>query len=1300
MSSATYWTLVGSASTARQAGDMGRARDLLERAIRLDPNDVTAQNALGDVLLAAHDPQGAEAAYRMALRRQADNPDAIRGVVGALSQQGRAAEALQFAERLSEQERERIGGLGALRAQQQQASARTAEQRGDLATARTDLENALLNDPQSPWIRLDLARVYNKLGALANARSVMDGLIASNPDLPDALYASALLYAELRDWDRVLQMLDRIAPQKRTRDMTALQRRAWVHANVDRASALAQQGQTGAAHALLEEAQSVAGTDPELLGAVAGAFADANDDNRAIGLIRQLLAQSGQPDAGLRMQYAGILLRTGQDAELVGVLRQLQDMSLTDAQRTDLGKLQQALAIRQADVLRLSGDLANAYEAIAPAIAANPDDPDLQAALARMYAATGEYDQALRLYVAAHKTRPADLDLTMAAAGTAAQARNFGFAEDAIGSALQQAPADPRVLAAAGRIYRAAGNNGKAAAYFRQALAAENARAGGPGNGAPDTRSAGAQGGADGTAQYANNRLPTNPFIGRKVIGAAMPANAPAVQGANASGAPTPGQFSGTGGPSGMPGMPGTGTSIPGTANAGTPGAEAPASFPGGYPYPTQAYPSSPAMRSPLSPSSSQTMPYLPSNVPAQYAQQVPGAATPAAASTMLPVNGRVLAPSSSNVADTRGMGEDSEGADYSGTTASGTGYGDTVSQPQQVYQQPQQVYQQPQQVYQQPQQVYQQPQQVYQQPQQAYQQRQQVYQQPQQAYQQPQQVYQQPQQIYQQQPAYRQVSQAVPPSGGYAPWPADPAYAQARNADTDCDSSGADGGTRSAAGSNAGTAPQTVCLPPVPRRAARKVARRAAAPPRDAAASGYASQQTYAPVYAQQPPLPQYAAQPVQQVASVQQIPVQAAAAPQWNQAAAPASVPGAALTVQQELDQINQQTTSTVAAGVSIHNRTGESGLSSLTDIEAPLEGRVRAGNGHVVVQVTPVTLDAGTPSTSYAVGSRFGAGPAAAYKQYVSDSAAISGQTANGVGISGGYETDRLRVDVGSTPVGFKETNVVGGLNFRGSLNDQTTYTLDASRRAVTDSLLSYAGVRDNRTGLTWGGVTSSGARADVTHDDGTNGVYGYGSYGFLAGTNVENNTRAEAGGGVYTRLLKQTDRELSVGVNVTWFSYDKNLRYFTYGQGGYFSPQQYISLSVPVSWTQSRGKFGYQVKGSLGIQHFRENASDYFPTNATLQAAAVAAQAAAVSAGAATSSSAVYPGQSKTGLGYSLQASAEYQFAPQMFFGGSAGIDNARDYSQWFGGIYLRYAFEKSSGSPTLPPAPLHSPYLAN
>ena len=1391
LASASYWSLVNSATASRQAGDNAKARDQLERAIRIDPNEITAQNALGDVLLAAGDPKGAEAAYRMVLRRQSDNPDAIRGVVGALTQQGRADEALQFAGQLSEQERQRIGGLGTLRAQQQQAEGRAAEQRGDLATARTDLENALLNDPQSPWIRLDLARVYRKQGALTNARSVMDGLLASNPDMPDALYASALLYGELSDWNRTLDMLARIPPQSRTRDMATLQRRAWVHASVDRANALTQQGQVAAAHSLLEQVQPVAGTDPELLGVVASAFAQTNDDNRAIGLIRQVMAQTSRPDAGMRIQYAGILLRTNQDAELAGVLRQIQSMRLTDAQRTDFGKLQQALAIRQADALRQQGDLPNAYEAIAPALAANPDDPDLQATLARLYAATGEYNQALQLYIAAHKTRPDDLDLTLAAAGTASQARNYSFAEDAIETALKQAPDNPRVLAAAGRIYRAEGKNGKAASYFRQALAAENKPING-GNGPLDMRLVGRDGTPVAAAQYSADRVPSNPFIGRQVINPSAPPQQAGSVGAGQSGVgtPTAGQFSGTGGPSAAP-----------TVSARP--------VQGSFPYPTQAYPSQPALQQPTS---SQSMPYLPPNSPPQYLQQAPAAYPSNLTNPRRTVGPDAYRPSDAGekvaYVPSRSSGEDSEGAGYSGAYDSGAGQGGYPQQyaqnngyPQQQGGYPQQYaqnngYQQqagyPQQYpqnngYQQqaayPQQYpqnngYQQqaayPQQYpqnngYQQqaayPQQypqnnGYQQQaaypQQYpqnngYQQqaayPQQypqnnGYQQqaayPQQYpqnngYQQqaayPQQYpqnngYQQQAAYPQqypqnngyqqqaaYPQQYPQNNGYQqaaplpmPWPDDPSYAPvARTAavDTNCDSSGADGGTRAVAGGGTQTPDGMVCRPvTVAKKTVRKAPVRRAAP---RYAPTYAQQsypQQYAPAYPQQPPLPQYGQQQYAQQ-PVPQYGQQMAPAPRWNDNSSNAApAPTGPLTIQQELDQINQQTSSTVAAGISIHNRSGESGLSTLTDIEAPIEGRLRAGNGHIVVRATPVTLDAGTPDATYAVGSRFGSGPAAAYSQLLNNGTAVGSQNATGIGLSGGYETDKLGFDVGTTPIGFKQTNIVGGINYRGAATDQVTYVLSGSRRAVTDSLLSYAGTTDNRSGLSWGGVVSSGGRLDVTYDDGVNGVYGYGSYGYITGKNVASNTRGEGGGGIYTRLLKEPDRELMAGLNVTAFGYDKNLSYFTYGQGGYFSPQQYVSISVPVSWSARSGRLSYQVKGSLGIQHFREDDSPYFPTSSSLQSSANAAQAAAAAAGATTTTSAVYPGQSKTGLGYNAQATAEYQFGPQMFVGGLAGIDNARDYRQWYGGLYLRYAFERMTGSPVMPPVPLHSPFLAN
>lgn len=1044
LASATYWALVNDAASARVAGSADgyvRAKDLLERAIRTDPNEITAQNALGDVYVAMGDAKAAEGAYRMVLRRQSDNPDAIRGLVGALAQQGRADEALRYADQLTAQQRERVGGLGALRARVLQSEARAAEARGDLAGARTDLENAQLNGPDSPWIRLDLAHIYMKLGALVNARSVMDGLLASHPDMPDALYAGALLYGELGDWNRSLQTLERIPAPSRTDAMARLQRRAWIHASAERASALVKQGRVADAHALLQHAEPVAGRDPELVGAIASAYADTGDSARALWLMRQSLAQT-PPDAGVRLQYAGILLKAQQDVELASVLRQIESMRLTDAQRADFDKLQLAYALRQADSLRVQGDLVNAYNVIAPALAVHPDDPDLQAALARMYTSAGEYVEALKLYEAARLRKPDDVDLMLAAAGTAVSTKQYGYANDAIDRALKLAPNDPRVLAQAGRVYHAQGRDAKAADYFRASLAAQNLRAGGA-NGPLDMRLVGRDG-AQPQGVVEPSRVPVNPFIGKSVVGA------------------------------------------PGVGAAAQPVLYAPQQPYGGQPgYPQQGY------------------------GPQQYGQHA----------TEQP-------------------------QDYD---------------PRQSYAQPPDVSQP----------YAQQPN-----PQQAYQQ----------AYQQP---YAQP---------YQPSFASQPVRAG--------AYAQ-QSATT-----GRDGSTGGATTS----------------------------------------------------------------------------------------ATPARHLTVQEELDQIDQERASTIAAGIEFRNRNGESGLASLTDIEAPVEGRVAAGDGKVVVRATPVTLDAGTPDPSFGVSSRFGAGPAQALVQSLNSGPAIQSQTASGVGLSLGYEMKNLQLDAGTTPLGFRESNIVGGLKYTAGLTDTTTLALNASRRAVTDSLLSYAGAKDGRTGLQWGGVTSSGLRADLTWDDGTNGMYAYGSFAYLDGKNVESNRRGEGGGGVYTRLIKEAGQTLTAGVNASVFGYSRNLRYFTYGQGGYFSPQQYVQLAVPVEWNLKSGKYSFQLKGSIGVQHFREDDSPYFPTDAGLQSGAAAALRKAVAAGLTSQTAAVYPGQSKTGLAYDFLGVAEYQLGPQMFLGGYLGVDNARDYSQYYGGIYIRYTFARIASGAATPPSVTRSPYL--
>jgi hypothetical protein len=165
-----------------------------------------------------------------------------------------------------------------------------------------------------------------------------------------------------------------------------------------------------------------------------------------------------------------------------------------------------------------------------------------------------------------------------------------------------------------------------------------------------------------------------------------------------------------------------------------------------------------------------------------------------------------------------------------------------------------------------------------------------------------------------------------------------------------------------------------------------------------------------------------------------------------------------------------------------------------------------------------------------------------------------------------------------------------------------------------------------------------------------------------------------------------------------VNTTLMGYNKNLSYFTYGQGGYFSPQQYVILNLPIEWTGRNGAFTYDVKGSIGVQHYREDASNYFPLNDGSNRQSTAANN-ADSIGTSVQSGAQYPGQSKTGVSYSLSAVGEYQLAPQLAFGATASLGNAYEYREWLAAVYVRYSFSKQTGLQPFPPTPLVSPYVS-
>ena len=295
--------------------------------------------------------------------------------------------------------------------------------------------------------------------------------------------------------------------------MTTLQHRLWVHQQADIATRLARNGQTQQALATLRAAEPVAGNSPELIGVIAGAYQQAGDPNRALGLVRSAMnAAPGNTD--LLLQYAGILSATGQEAELGNVMRRLASMPLTPQQRTDFGNLNLAIVIKQADAVRQRGDLASAYDVIAPWLAAMPDNPDLQAALGRLYSSAGDDRNALASYRVALQRKPDDLNLLQAAIPAAVGAKQYSYAESLANQALNQAPNDPGVLATVGRMYRAQGKLSLASTYLQRSLVAANtpigsAPRGNPANNVP-------RGWETAMRQIGATPLPgTNPFEGK-----------------------------------------------------------------------------------------------------------------------------------------------------------------------------------------------------------------------------------------------------------------------------------------------------------------------------------------------------------------------------------------------------------------------------------------------------------------------------------------------------------------------------------------------------------------------------------------------------------------------------------------------------------------------------------------------------------------------------------------------------------------------------------------------------------------
>ncbi len=338
------------------------------------------------------------------------------------------------------------------------------------------------------------------------------------------------------------------------------------------------------------------------------------------------------------------------------------------------------------------------------------------------------------------------------------------------------------------------------------------------------------------------------------------------------------------------------------------------------------------------------------------------------------------------------------------------------------------------------------------------------------------------------------------------------------------------------------------------------------------------------------------------------------------------------------------------TISAG--LRTRTGAAGLDKLTEVSSTVAGEFTPGGigGRLIANVTGVSLNAGNLGGNAQNQNRFGSNGAFGTTQSPRSSAA-------GASVGLTYQRgDAFRLDIGSSPFGFPNgTQVLGGVEYAPQITENLRLRLTGERRSVTDSLLSWAGQVDRVTNRRWGQVVRSGGRGQIEVPVGAGYLYAGGGYAVYDGDNVASNNRTEAGAVFSYPLITRPDGTLSMGTDLVYFSFDRNLRFFSLGHGGYYSPQSFFAFNVPVDYRGRSGDFSYRLGATAGYAVWRESAAPFFPLDPGLQSQA--------DARAARDSTVLsrYPSQSRQNFIANLRADVDYAITPQINLGASFRYD---------------------------------------
>lgn len=193
-----------------------------------------------------------------------------------------------------------------------------------------------------------------------------------------------------------------------------------------------------------------------------------------------------------------------------------------------------------------------------------------------------------------------------------------------------------------------------------------------------------------------------------------------------------------------------------------------------------------------------------------------------------------------------------------------------------------------------------------------------------------------------------------------------------------------------------------------------------------------------------------------------------------------------------------------------------------------------------------------------------------------------------------------------------------------------------------------------MHDPVTGAVWGGVRRDGIDLHSSLDIGAANLFADLGAGELSGRNVASNQEFTLRTGFTMPVYRRANALVSTGLVGNAWHYTNNLRFYSLGQGGYYSPQRYLSLGVPLEWLGRRGALKWDLSATVGVSNSYERNSPYYPNGLPAGLGAAPGLESLVNAGSSTRG---------VVFSYGLAGVVEYRVDPHLVLGGQLSIDRS-------------------------------------